>query len=65
MKFTPTKSFWSADTKSQYEQGLSYTVRPGNEKLAKLVAKWATEGKVVTFATDPTRSEVGGIGQVN
>ena len=46
MKFTPLVTFKSPETESMYVEGLSYTVRPGNKRLARLVERWLKEGKV-------------------
>ena len=46
MEFTALKDFFSEELKSQYVAGLSYTVRPADAKLAKLVPVWIKEGKV-------------------
>ena len=46
MQFTALKDFWSDELDSQYVKGLSYTVRPPDKRLAKLVPKWTDEGKV-------------------
>ena len=43
MIFKPTETFFSPEMNSEYVEGLTYTVRPGNEKLAKQVAKWVKE----------------------
>lgn len=44
MRFTPTETFRSTETGSDYIAGLSYTAR--DEKLQKLVAQWIKQGKV-------------------
>lgn len=44
MRFTATQDFFSEETKSQYVEGLSYTVR--DEKLAALAKQWLKEGKI-------------------
>ena len=46
MQFTPLKDFFSEEFQSHYLVGLSYTVRPGDDKLAALVPQWIKEGKV-------------------
>ena len=46
MQFTPIKDFLSDEFQSQYCVGLSYTVRPEDQKLADLVPIWISEGKV-------------------
>jgi hypothetical protein len=43
-KFTAIKDFGSTETQSQYEAGMSYTVR--TPKLAKLAEQWLKEGKI-------------------
>lgn len=51
MRFTALKQFEWRDEKgkliAQYVPGLSYTVRPGNDKLAAKIPEWIEEGKVV------------------
>lgn len=46
LKFTPLVSFYDDDLKSHYCDGLTYTVRPGNEVLAGKVRDWLDSGKV-------------------
>lgn len=46
MRFVPLQDFFSEETKSQYCNGMFYSVRPSNTKLAALVEKWLAEGKV-------------------
>lgn len=46
IQFTPLKDFTSEELRSVYCAGLSYTIRPGNKKLAELVQVWLKEGKV-------------------
>lgn len=46
MQFTALEDFWSDELQSQYCKGLSYRVRPGDDRLAGLVPKWIAEGKI-------------------
>lgn len=46
MRFKALKDFQSNELKSLYVAGLSYTVRPGNDLLAKLVPQWVKDGRV-------------------
>lgn len=46
MKFRALETFKSEEMRSTYMVGLSYTVRPGNDLLARHVAAWVSEGKV-------------------
>ena len=68
MQFTPLKNFHDDDLRSDYCVGLSYTVRPGNERLATKVEKWLAEGKVRVGNADnipqPGAASVKGIGKV-
>ena len=43
-RFTAIADFDSEETQSTYVKGLGYTVQ--NDKLAKLVERWISEGKV-------------------
>lgn len=45
-QFTPLTDFFSEQVGSQYIEGLSYSVREGNDVLAGLVPVWVKEGKV-------------------
>jgi hypothetical protein len=56
MQFTPTRDFWSDELQSQYSVGLSYTVGPEDKRLASLVQKWLSDGKVV--AGTPTDAAI-------
>lgn len=66
MQFTPLKNFASPELRSEYSVGLSYTVRPGNTKLAALVEKWLAEGKVRLGTPDAPldKAKVSGAGKV-
>jgi hypothetical protein len=44
MRFVALTDFFSEETASQYHAGLGYTI--DNDKLAALVEKWISEGKV-------------------
>ena len=57
MKFTPTKDFWSEETKSWYIGGMIYTVR--TTKLDGFVKKWLQEGKVVPARVGASMQGVG------
>ena len=46
MQFVPMRDFFSSETNSQYTQGLRYTVREGNTKLAACVEQWIASGWV-------------------
>ncbi len=46
MRFKALGTFKSEEMRSTYVAGLSYTVRPGNDLLARHVAAWVSEGKV-------------------
>ena len=65
MQFTPIKDFFSEEFQSQYCAGLSYTVRPEDQKLAALVPKWIEEGKVKAGAPDAplAKAKVAGSGK--
>lgn len=46
-RFTPTTTFYSEELGSEYCQGLVYTIRPGADKLARLVhEQWLPAGRV-------------------
>ncbi len=45
-RFRALVSFWSDAFNSQYTVGAIYSVRQGNEKLAKAVTNWITQNKV-------------------
>lgn len=49
-QFRVLKGFWSAELKSGYEAGLSYTIRPGNERLAVQAAAWFAAGLIEFIA---------------
>lgn len=46
LRFKATQDFFCKELNSHYVAGMSYTVRPGNDKLAALVKIWLGEGKV-------------------
>ena len=46
IQFTPTRDFPSPEMRSLYLKGLTYTVRPGNAKLAYYVKEWLEAGLV-------------------
>jgi hypothetical protein len=45
--FTAQEDFFADETQSQYVKGLSYTIRDGDEKLAKAHTKWLRDGRIV------------------
>lgn len=57
-RFTVLTSFESPELKSHYVAGHSYTIKDGNEKLARLAAQWKDEGKIVFGGT--TAAKVSG-----
>ncbi|MGE0719481.1 MAG: hypothetical protein AB7P02_28825 [Alphaproteobacteria bacterium] len=46
MRFRALADFASAETRSQYVAGLTYTVGPADTALATLVDRWLAEGNV-------------------
>ncbi len=52
MRFNALETFRSEEMRSTYMAGLSYTVRPGNDLLARHVAAWVSEGKVEVIPED-------------
>lgn len=56
VSFTPLESFSDEDLRSAYVVGFNYTVRPGNERLAKKVSEWLEAGKVRLGTADGTNS---------
>lgn len=48
MQFTPVEDFDCPELGSVYCAGMTYTVRPGNEKLAAFVEQWVKDGWVRT-----------------
>ena len=67
MQFTPIKDFFSNEFQSQYCVGLSYTVRPEDQKLADLVPIWIAEGKVKLGVPEAALAEakVAGSGNID
>lgn len=68
IQFTPIKNFSDADLCSDYCVGLNYTVRPGNEKLAKKFEKWLAAGLVRAGKADGSElaiARISGSGNVN
>lgn len=54
--FSPNYNFESKELGSSYCKDLIYTIRPGNEKLAKLVdEKWAPKGMVRFVSAHPNQ----------
>lgn len=67
MQFTPLKNFQDKELRSAYCVGLSYTVRPGNDLLAKKLTEWLDQGLVRLGAPDspqPSAARVSGDGDV-
>lgn len=62
-RFRATRDFYSPELRSQYVNGLEYTVRPGSKKLAALVPQWIKEGKAELVK--PIGSKVNGRGTVS
>lgn len=60
-RFSPTRDFFSEETRSQYVKDLKYTVR--DEKLRQLVERWKLQGLVKEVATTTSASVLGN-GQV-
>ncbi len=50
MRFRALADFESAETRSTYVAGLTYTVGPADALLARLVDRWRAEGKVEPVA---------------
>jgi hypothetical protein len=67
MQFTPISDFYSDEFNSHYLVGLSYTVRPGDDKLAALVPQWIKAGKVRLGAPSAplAAAKVVGTGHIN
>ena len=64
-KFVALKDFYSPEFKSQYVEGLKYTVRSGNDKLATCFTKWEAEGKVRrVVGSVQIKAEVKAVGKV-
>ncbi len=61
--FRALETFDSEATRSTYVRGLTYTVRPGNELLARLVETWIGEDKV-EIIRPPDKARIGGHGKV-
>lgn len=64
LQFVALVDFHSEETRSQYVKGLSYKVRPGNEKLRALAEQWQRDGKVVFNAILAQSGALGGTGEV-
>lgn len=47
--FYPKENFHSDEFGTDYMQGMKYTLREGNERLALALVKWQEEGKVVVM----------------
>ena len=59
--FVVLQSFTSKETRSEYVEGLSYTIRPGNRYLNALAEVWAFEGKI-QFHHEAQRPQIRGKG---
>jgi len=66
VQFTPTKDFYSKETRSQYCAGLTYSVKPGNVLLEELVPQWFEAGLVNIGApvAVPAKAKVSGAGKI-
>ena len=54
MRFTVVEEFFSPATNSHYIAGLSYTVRPEDDRLREMVVKWIADGKVIEGGPEAT-----------
>jgi hypothetical protein len=65
MRFRALATFESEETRSTYVEGLTYTVRPGNDLLAVLAVDWAEQDKIefIDSAVVP-KSRISGSGFV-
>ena len=65
-KFVALKDFYSPEFKSQYVEGLTYTVRPGNDKLAAAFKDWEAVGRVKRVEGQiKVEAKVSAVGKVN
>lgn len=62
-KFIALKTFFSTETRSEYVEGLTYTVRDGErwDTLRSLVDGWAQEGKISFDVPEQSGGLEGGI----
>lgn len=65
MRFKAKQDFFSDELKSQYVEGMSYTVRPGNTLLAGLAAEWKDDGRIEWIDQATPEAQVGGTGMVS
>lgn len=64
-QFEVLTGFFSPEFKSEYVEGLKYTVRSGNDKLAACFTKWEAEGKVRrVVGSVQIKAEVKAVGKV-
>lgn len=66
MKFRAIQDFFSEETRSQYCEGLTYTVRTEDEVLAGLLQQWVKDGmiEVIDPNQEPPMAEVQARGDV-
>jgi len=65
VRFKALETFRSEELRSTYQTGLSYTVRPGNDLLARHAKTWVSEGKIeVISESAATEAFVSGQGVV-
>lgn len=62
--FVCEETFECPDTDSIYVKGYKYTVRPGNEILAKRLKKWIKEGKASIVSRASITAKSSGQGKV-
>lgn len=55
--FTPIDDFSSDEFQSLYLKGMTYTIRPGNTRLAEAVERWLAEGKVRLGTPETPRAD--------
>lgn len=64
MRFQALETFDSPETRSTYVKGFSYTIRPGNEILARLAKDWLGRGMIEMHPGSEPPSNVAGQGIV-
>jgi hypothetical protein len=57
IQFRPLATFHSTEYECDYCEGMTYTIRAGNDKLAALVEQWIAEGKVEAVQTGPKSAQ--------
>lgn len=65
--FEAVTDFEHEESGSQYVTGLTYTIRPGNHRLAGLAATWLSEGKIKLLegkASQAGHGQATGVGTV-